>query len=77
MLQYKQYIQSVETLLLGITRTPENVSPGLGVLPSPTKPNCELRVSEPDYTSKLGRASQLMENMKGYKVYEIDFAIFQ
>ena len=73
----KRYIQSVETLLRGITRTPEYISPGLGALPSPTKPHCELRVSEPDHTTKLGRASQMVEIMKGHKVFEIDFAIFQ
>ena len=72
----KQYIQSVETLLWD-NQNSFCLSSGLGALPSPTKPCCKLRVSEPDYTSKLGRASQLMENMKGYKVYEIDFAIFQ
>ena len=61
----------------GITRTPDCLSPGLGASPSPTKPCCDLRVSEPDYTTKLGRASQLVEFMKGHKVFEIDFAIFQ
>ena len=44
---------------LRTARTPWYSSPSLGVLPSPTNLSCELRVSKPDYTSNIGRASQL------------------
>ena len=60
MLILNNLFQSLENFdELRTARTPWYSSPSLGVLPSPTNLSCELRVSKPDYTSNIGRASQL------------------
>ena len=60
MLILNNLFQSLENFdELRTVRTPWNTSPSLGALPRPTNLFCELQVSKPDYTSNIGRASQL------------------
>ena len=68
--------QTLETVILRTARTLWYTSPGLGVLPRPTKPSSERWVSEPDYTSNNWQGVS-DGNIEGTLSFEIDFAIFQ